>query len=369
MDPSIVKLVKRGTLFIALVVIPILFVDYYVDSYVSFRVTYDEIGRTALGSNYCVGPDIPISERRVKWARVNHMDPVEYMILGSSRSFLFSTDNLGISSFYNLAVSGGSSVKDYMAEIYILYQQDKLPDHVLIEVSPSIFNVNSGEYRWAEWGSSSEYMKELFDGIDAASDDSYLLGVQIKDLLSPSYFRYNLELFNEGKRVYYVENPYWDNENLTTFHVDGSLAYSRLFQTLYDEAEIISQTTTICEDKRIYYCSDFEELDDDLTSDFQRLIQFLKQQGVSIAVYLPPYSEPMYEYICSDEHYSSIPKVEEWILKYGRDNNIQVYGSYDPTNCGLLLSDFYDPYHIKDDKVKDTLWVRDQDAPDVWLKY
>lgn len=368
MNPSIARLAKRGTLYVVLVIIPILFIDYYVDSYASFRVTYNEIGKTALESNYCIGTDIMLSERKVKWANVNYMNPVEYMILGSSRSFLFSAENLGIPSFYNLAVSGGSSVKDYMAEIYILYQQDKLPEHVLIEVSPSMFNANSGDYRWIEWGNTSEYMRAILDGIDVTSDDSYLLGVQIKDLFSPSYFQYNLELFNEGKRTYYVENPYKDSESLNTFHVDGSITYGRSFQTKYDEAAIMDQTITIYETKDIYCCRNFEELDADLTSDFQELIYFLRQQGVSVAMYLPPYSEPMYEYICSDEYYSSIPKAEEWLLKYGRDNNIQVYGSYDPTNCGVLLSDFYDAYHIKDNKVKDTLWARNQDAPDEWLK-
>lgn len=110
MNSNILRL-YRVIGYVFLILAPIVFVDYYVDSYASFRITYNKIGKASVQSNYCVGEEIPLSERKAKWAKINHMDSVEYMILGSSRSLMFSSENLKISSFYNLGVSGGVLLK------------------------------------------------------------------------------------------------------------------------------------------------------------------------------------------------------------------------------------------------------------------
>lgn len=362
------KAVTRGILYIIIVFIPILAVDYYVDSYLSFRLTYKKLGEIAVESNYCVGADIPLSERKAKWAQLLYMEPVDYMIVGSSRSILLSSENLGVSSFYNAGVFGGSSVRDYLAETYILYRQDKLPENMLIEISPSIFNANSGETRWNEWGNSYRYMKELLSGKNKKREDSRLLGVQMKDLLSPAYFKYNLKQLKEGKRAVVIKNGFEDDELLNTWHVDGSFAYSRQEQTKNDEEAVRKLIREVCDSRSIYCCSDFHELDDSLIDEFQQLIGFLDGQGVNIAFYLPPYTEDMYDYICHESCYESILKVEEYILDYGAQNGIQVYGSYDPRKSGLELKDFYDEYHIRTEKVKDTLWIRNSAADNLWIK-
>lgn len=362
------KAIRRGFIFVLLVLVPILIVDYYVDSYAAFRVTYNKIGKTAVESNYCVGTDIPLSERKAKWAKVNSMDAVDYMVLGSSRSMLFSSEDLSIPSFYNMAVSGGSSVRDYMAEVYILYHQKKLPPKMLIEISPSLLNANSGEDRWTEWGNSSEYMREVLDGQPVDADDSYLLGVQIKDLLSPDYFKYNYELLRAGKRTYFVTNEFEDDENFATQHVDGSYSYSRVFQEENNEESILESIWSICESNSIYCCGNYEEISAELLYDFERLLLFLDDNGVDVSFYLPPYAAPMYDYICTEEYYKSILRIEEWVMEYSAKQGIQVYGSYDPRSIGLELTDLYDAYHVKANKQRDTLWVRNLEAPNEWLR-
>lgn len=362
------KAVTRGILYIIIVFLPILAVDYYVDSYLSFRITYQKIGEIAVESNYCVGAGILLSERKLKWAQLLHMEPVDYMIVGSSRSILFSSENLGISSFFNAGVFGGSSVRDYLAEAYILYQQDKLPENMLLEISPSIFNANSGETRWIEWGNSYLYMKELLAGKNEKREDSRLLGVQMTNFLSPAYFKYNLKLLMEGKRAVVIKNEFDDDELLNTWHVDGSFAYSRQEQAQNNEEAVLKLVREVCDSRSIYCCSDFHELDAGFLDEFQELLGFLDEQGVNVAFYLPPYTEYMYDYICHESCYESILKVEEYILAYGAQNGIPVYGSYDPQKSGLELKDFYDAYHIRAEKVKDTLWIRDSAADDLWIK-
>lgn len=360
--------INRIIVFLFLMIIPILIVDYYVDSYASFRITYNKIGKISLESNYCVGKDIPVSERKSKWATLNYMDNADYIILGSSRSMLFSSKNLGIDSLYNLGVSGGCTVNDYLAEVYILYQNKKLPQYMLIEISPYIFNSKLEEQRWKEWGNNAEYMRCILNGENIHYDDSALLGVQIKDIISPSYFKYNLNQLQEKKRVYIEVSNNDENEKLTTWHIDGSISYSIEFQNKNNDEVIIRNIKSICDNKTIYGCSDFDMIDGELVNDFCELLLFLKENNVEVSFYLPPYSKPMYNYISEEVAYNTIIDVEDWVINYGRDNHIQVYGSYDPTYCNVEISDLYDEYHIKDYKIRDTLWARDENLSKDWIK-
>ncbi len=358
--------IKKPLLFVVLVVVPILLIDYYVDSYASFRLTYKEIGKISSFSNYCVGADIPLSERKAKWAKLLYLTPVEYMVIGSSRSMQFSSDNLEKDSFYNLGVSAGSSVQDYMAEIYILNQLDKLPKYLLIEISPPIFNANSGESGYIHWENSYENMKKVLSGESVDIDESNSLGLQFDDILSPAYFKYNMEQLFEGKRSYIIKSNEYDNETLPTQHVDGSYAYSREYQTKYNGQAIANRIQNICDNKKVYCCSNYEELDMGLICEFNKLISYLESRDINIAFYLPPYEESMYKYINSHDYYHSIPKVEEYILQYADEHNLQVYGSYNPEKSNLSINDFYDEYHLKTYKVKDTLWPRYNNRANIW---
>lgn len=171
-----------------------------------------------------------------------------------------------------------------------------------------------------------------------------------------------------GKRAFFIINPCKDHRSLGTQHIDGSYSYSQQVKIQNNEETIIKNTKAVCEARNIYCCNSFKSLDEGLISDFQDIVNFLRQKDVGVAFYLPPYSELMYEYICSDEYYASIIDVEDWILKYANFNNIQTYGSYDPSNCNLMMSDLYDEYHIKEDKIRDTLWIRNKNIVNMWIK-
>lgn len=362
------RVIIRGGLFLLLVALPILFINYYVDAYASFRLTYKDIGKAGVNHNYSLGTEIPLSERKSKWAKVLLMEPVDCIVLGSSKSDLFSRDNLRVDDLYNFAVSGGCNINDYMAESYILYQNDMLPKHMLIEVSPRIFNEKDNDDRWLEWGNSANYMRIVLKGDKCSDNDSSLLGIQITDILSLKYFKYNMEQFIEGNRAYIKVHDSHDDEKLGTYHVDGSYSFSREYQNKYDEYQIENTVIRICEGKNIRGCSSYDTLDKMKITEFEDLVFFLKKYGVNVSLYLPPYSPQMYEYVCRDSYYHSILDAEEYLLDFAKSNGIQAYGSYDPSYCGLSLADFYDEYHVKEERISDTLFIRNDDMDDFWVR-
>lgn len=346
-----------------------MFVDYYVDSYASLRITYKSIGKLSTVSNYSKGTDISLSERREKWGKLLYMKPAQYILLGSSRSMQISQSTLKKNSFYNLSVSGGCTIEDYLSEVYILESLNKIPNYLLLEVSPSMFNNYTRHHQYQDWGNSYEYMKDMITGGELIKkDESSLLGIQYKDLIAPSYFQYNFQQLLEGNRTYIIATDLYDNDLLPTQHVDGSYAYSREYQKMYDTDAIYESIEETCKNRNVFFCKNFESLDYEVVNEFELLISYLENKGINISFYLPPYSEYMYDYICNDDYYHSILEVEDYILAFSRDNSIQVYGSYNPTNSHLQLSDQYDAYHIKPEKIKDTMWVRFDDLENVWNK-
>lgn len=335
----------------------ILSTDYYVDSYASLRVTYDKIAQIAQEHNYYLGTEIPLSERKAKWAWVNRMERKHSMALGSSRIQMLTSDNLAEDSFYNMCVSGGSSVNDYLAEIYILYSQEKLPNKLLMEISPPMFNAHSNEIRWKEWGDNAVYMRQLLEG-SIPEEKQPGLGIQWKDLVSPSYFQYNFQNLKAGKRVWIGTTDEFDTPLYMTVHKDGSYMYGKDYQYRYSEDEILQETETICRNRTLYGCGGYTEIDENLQETFEELIQFLLDHQVEVSFYLPPYSRPMYDFICKDGEYQIITEVEAYILDYGKQKEIKILGSYDPDGSDLETEDFYDPYHIRIEKIMDTLWRR-----------
>jgi len=351
------KNVIKSIMFCVIAVMTIFAIDYYVDSYAAIRVTYNKIAYIAQKQNYCVGTEILLSERKPKWALINLMERKDFIVMGSSLSEMLSSENMEEKNFYNICVSGGSTIRDYFAEVYILYSQNKMPDRLLMEISPAIFNSNSDEGRWKEWGNNYIYMKQLlYEKMPNGKQPS--LGIQWKDLLSPSYFQYNVRNLMRGKRVWVRGYDDYDDPVYLTVHRDGSYMYGKEYQNKYTRDEILNQTESICNNRKIYLCNEFLKIDMELQKSFEELIQFLIDHNVEVSFYLPPYSEPMYNFISADDMYKVILDVEEYILAFAAENNLKVFGSYDPAGSGLNIEDLYDPYHVREEKVIDTLWER-----------
>ena len=116
---------KRVLAFLLLPCTIIWGINYYVDSYHSFRLTYENLGRLQASNNVMYGSEIPSSERKIKWAVVKAMEQKEFIVLGSSRSLMFSGEDFACDRFYNFAVSGGATIEDYYSEVYLLILYDK----------------------------------------------------------------------------------------------------------------------------------------------------------------------------------------------------------------------------------------------------
>ena len=65
----------------------------------------------------------------------------------------------------------------------------------------------------------------------------------------------------------------------------------------------------------------------------------------------------MYNYIESEEQYRITFEIEDRIKQMASRRNVELYGSYDPAGCGLEMTDLYDIYHVKTEKMMDTFYL------------
>ena len=98
----------------------------------------------------------------------------------------------------------------------------------------------------------------------------------------------------------------------------------------------------------IYSLTQFKEIDQNLQSEFDLLIQHLLQQNIEVIFYLSPYHPFVYEEIEQSQKYNMVLAVEKKKKKYASKYKIKVLGSYSPEKCNIKDVDFYDGFHLKE---------------------
>lgn len=347
----------RPALFLLPVLLFIGIVNWYVDSYALLRVTYDDIAaQMAEGKNVEGLEESDYNDRNLLAARLSSQEePFQIMILGSSRVYTFDHTMFETDSFYNAGLSE-ATIYDLMAVAGILFKLDKLPETMVIGVDPFLFNTSHDNEKWKELQSYATYMGLLMDG--KFSEDmirpSKDTGRDFPKTLSLDYFRYNVTLLPENKRFFvsYTEN--WETDGYLK-HADGSVSYQRELREVRAE-EVEEMTKQAMEEHVVYRMTDYHEIDEDHFQQLSWLIDQLQGAGVEVILYLPPYSPMMYNYIESEEAFQITTDVEKKVKELAEKKGIALYGSYDPTGCGLEMTDLYDVYHVKTEKTADTYY-------------
>lgn len=347
----------RAVLF----VIPLLFligwVNWYVDSYAILRVTYDGIAaQMAAGKSVEGLEESDYNDRNLLAARISGMEASpQVMVLGSSRVYTFDHTMFGTDSFYNAGLSE-ATIYDLLAVSGILFWQDKLPETMVIGVDPFLFNTSHDNEKWKELEDYANYMS-LIEADQWSPEFVHPhkdTGRDWGKILSLDYFRYNVTLLPERKRF---AVSYTDDRETDGYlkHPDGSVSYQRELREV-DAADVEEMTRQAMEEHVVYRMTDYHEIDGDHFRRFSALIDHLREAGVEVILYLPPYSPMMYNYIESEEAFQITLDVEEKVKNLAAEKGIALYGSYDPADCGLAMTDLYDVYHVKAEKTADTYY-------------
>lgn len=331
--------------------------NWYVDSYALLRVTYDDIAAQMAAGKHVEGlEESDYNDRNLLAARIKAMEEApQVMVLGSSRVYTFDHTMFGTDSFYNAGLSE-ATIYDLLAVTGIAAYEDKIPQTAVIGVDAFLFNKSHDNEKWKELEGYANYMSLALDGklSPELAHPHKDTGRDWKKALSLDYFRYNVTLLPAKKRFAVAYTDDWVTEGYLK-HSDGSVSYQRKLREA-EAADVEKMTRQSMEEHVVYRMTDYAEIDEHHFQRLSGLIDYLREAGVEVILYLPPYSPVMYNYIESEEAFQITLAVEEKVKSLAAEKGIALYGSYDPAGCGLEMTDLYDVYHVKTEKTADTYY-------------
>lgn len=273
-------------------------------------------------------------------------DAPEIIVIGSSRTMLINSTHFRNQSFFNNSVSG-ASIEDIIALYQIYRDYDFSPQKIIIGIDPWLLNENNGQSRWK----SLEYFyKKYYQNSEHESTTN--LNYKYGELFSLSYFQASLKampkLFSGTSKPFATQKKY--NETNTKL-TDGSLVYNAAYRNASQD-EINSKINNYIIGS-IYSIENFEKISENIWSEFQTFITELQGENISVEFFLCPYAPLVFDEI--SKSYPNVEKTENLMVNFAKDNEIRVYGSFNPYVLGFDETYFYDGMHCKEKGIEKIL--------------
>lgn len=305
-----------------------------------------------------------MDEREVLKLYVQNLSEEEIpntIAIGSSRVMQLTKELVGTDSYYNAGVSGAGAM-DIMNAFYLFDAAEKLPQNLILEVDPWIFNGISAD----DLNSKADH--DLFDSflknclnINTSSETPNKLE-NWKALLDPAYFQGNVKYYLKQKKS---QTPTDEDGSAIPFHAvasdfetpdyaikrpDGSICYPSDFRN-WSHDQVLAET--LVQAGTIASMHGFDEMDPYWTNLFEQFISYVQGKGVNVVFLLTPYHPFIIKHVYNNpQGLNGFFQVEPWLREYAEKNNIPIYGSYHASRVGIPESLFFDGIHCKGEALR-----------------
>jgi len=292
------------------------------------------------------------NERAVKGALAQKAGDFDTVICGSSH--VMPLGRVMVHQFaksfpgrsLNLGVSGGA-LEDIMIFSHMILHNPHRPKALVIEISP-----------WSlKWGMDVRYMVYQEHLYGMFKD----LGIKPPGAVEPYWLQLltnavNFEYFSQSVKSLcsapfkvIPDNPLKEYGEVGKFDFDKGY---KSVVTLNDGSHVYSSSyIEQLNTKKDYigninYKLDGEDYDEAAVSVFEKMVDLVKKEKIEVYFLLAPYN-PMFFKLADVSSVDRLTRVERRIRKISQENNIKVFGSYDPKANGLVEDDFFDVMHAK----------------------
>lgn len=307
---------------------------------------YDDYGQqvvsTLQGHRYVINVDPDKDERLLMKAMIDSCKKdIDVLILGSSRVMQISEDMFDNKRVLNLGVSG-ATYEDITGLLYLYLQGHKTPKAIIIGIDPQHFNANIGDTRWKSI--DREYARYSEDVLG----EKVSCGINLEkweNLFSVTYFQEAIKYYKRPKRYlqaidYDIQGT--DIEYGIAIRYDGSSVYGREYET-----RSLTKTNHEAQTEIYSQWENYKELSTRELNRWQNLIQYARQQCVELYFFEAAFHPIVYHRLTMDAQFEGMKKGMEYVEKMAEENGITQIGSYNPDDCHLCDSDFYDGMHMR----------------------
>ena len=278
--------------------------------------------------------------------------------IGSSRVLQFNREVIGTDSYFSMGVTG-ADVRDNMTSYYVMVRAGKAPDVLVWSVDPWV--LYGSEKAFDSRADSELYNEFLTKVLGVETDYEEPDKVELwKALADPAYFQGNMDYYmairsgaavtdDEGNEIPFkaVTGDVYDND-ASIKRSDGSVLYSKEFRE-QNQDQILFNAMSACNTFNSVHMEGFTELSAKQEQAFDAFIRYAQSNGTTVILVLCPWHPYLYDFLLwqEDDHQGFL-QVENWIRQYAHDNQVPLYGSYDPLQLGMEEMDFFDGLHCKD---------------------
>ena len=278
--------------------------------------------------------------------------------VGSSRILQFNHNVMDTDSYFCMGVTG-ADVRDNMTSYYVMVREGKTPDVLVWSVDPWV--LYGSEKAFDSRADSELYNEFLTKVLGVQTDYEEPDKVELwKALADPAYFQGNMDYYvsirsgaaatdDEGNEIPFkaVTGDVYDNDASIKCS-DGSVLYSKEFRE-QNQDQILFSAMSACNTFNSIHMEGFTELSAKQEEAFDAFIRYAQSNGTTVILVLCPWHPYLYDFLLWQEaDHQGFLQVENWIRQYAHDNQIPLYGSYDPLLLGMEEMDFFDGLHCKD---------------------
>jgi len=342
------KFIIKTLIFATVILTLLISVNYWGDAANIFHTGYERNIANIIYTNKNAANISNYDERILQRELINKIkSKPDILILGSSRTMLINSSYFENKKLINNSVSG-ASIEDFIA-IYQMYKtKDMLPKKIILGIDPWLFNENNGQKRWRS------LKKEYYSFFNKTTDED-ILNNKTEQLFSFSYFQSSLRSLPAivlGKSNPIPSNEIYNETN--TKIIDGSLTYSEKYRNVSIE-NVNNGAKDYIVDK-IYSIENFNIISPKILKEFDDLCKEMQSNGIELSFFLAPYHPLVYAKIKKD--YKVVLEGEKMISKYADQNNIRIFGSFNPIKIEIDNTGFYDGMHSKEKTIQKILDVR-----------
>lgn len=262
------------------------------------------------------------------------MDSVNMLILGSSRVMQISQYNYP-PSICNLGVSGAIT-EDIASLAYIYLKNNPKPNKVLIGADPQFFNLKA-DSRWRIFYKEYNSYLALFNIKEQERNIAYKYE-NFANLFSITYFRESLDFWQERQelpRLTIVAEK--DSVFASTYRPNGSSYGGNQYKIGSSE-----EAATFVYRQWLNYSG----IDSTRVKEFERLIRYIQEtNGIKLYFWFAPYHPATYNNLMTAPQYSGMREAMILMRELAHKYDIQILGSYNPSECNCNDSCFSDGMH------------------------
>jgi len=251
----------------------------------------------------------------------------------------------------------GAVIEDYLSIFYLYEKRNITPKVVIIGLDPWILNDQNDETRWKSIANDYYIMLKkigLKDLIDQSTLKTGLMSKMEKyfEIVSFTYFQESLLSIISKSSYYPTENKI--NDKFTKL-VDGSIFYDKKFRDRTSK-EVELAAKALINSKQVYALGDFQNMSLRNRQILEAFIKYLKQKDINVYFFLSPYHPIVYDFFAEDNQFKIVLETEKYFVQLAKQNQIKIFGSFNPHIYKFTNSDFYDGMHCTKDAISSILF-------------